>query len=270
MSQDFFYPPGSSNSIVVPPGLATAANQTVQIGLETSIDNKTPTLGQKTMANSSPVVIASDQSAIHVIVDSGLANPLPVTDAAAEASLASIDTKLTSPLAVMGPLTDVELRASAVDVLGPLTDTELRAAPVPVSGTISTGGLTDAELRASPVPVSGPLTDTQLRASPVPVSGTVSTGGLTDTQLRASAVPVIANAGTNLNTSALSLESTQSAFSAKSMSAFINVPFDEVVITYIAATTRIDTVQYLLSAVLQNTLTLSYDGSDRLNGVVKT
>ncbi len=38
--------------------------------------------------------------------------------------------------------------------------------------------------------VSGPLTDTQLRATPVPVSGTVT-----------------ANAGTNLNTSALALES---------------------------------------------------------------
>lgn len=38
-----------------------------------------------------------------------------------------------------------------------------------------TGPLTDAELRATAVPVSGPLTDAQLRATPVPVSGTVST-----------------------------------------------------------------------------------------------
>jgi hypothetical protein len=36
---------------------------------------------------------------------------------------------------------------------------------VPVSGP-----LTDAELRASAVPVSGPLTDTQLRAAAVPVT----------------------------------------------------------------------------------------------------
>ena len=54
--------------------------------------------------------------------------------------------------------------------------------------------------------------------TPIPVSGTVTatTGGLTDTQLRATAVPVsgtvtvtsvTANAGTNLNTSALALES---------------------------------------------------------------
>lgn len=49
-------------------------------------------------------------------------------------------------------------------VTGPLTDTQLRASAVPVSvsGT---------------VPVSGPLTDTQLRATAVPVSGTVAVTG---------------------------------------------------------------------------------------------
>ena len=48
---------------------------------------------------------------------------------------------------------------------------------------------------------------------PVDGSGVTQpvSGPLTDTQLRASAVPVIANAGTNLNTSALALESTQTA-----------------------------------------------------------
>ena len=47
----------------------------------------------------------------------------------------------------------------ALAVTGPLTDTQLRATPVPVSGTVT---------------ASGPLTDTQLRATPVPVSGTVA------------------------------------------------------------------------------------------------
>lgn len=94
------------------------------------------------------------------------------------------------------PLTNTQLRASAVPVSGtvstglnqPLTDAQLRAAAVQVSGP-----LTDAQLRATSVAVSGPLTDAQLRATAVPVSGTVSTGlsqPLTDTQLRASAVPV--------------------------------------------------------------------------------
>lgn len=46
--------------------------------------------------------------------------------------------------------------------------------------------------------VTGPLTDAQLRATPVPVSGTVT-----------------ANAGSNLNTSALNLEATQALIKAK-------------------------------------------------------
>lgn len=54
------------------------------------------------------------------------------------------------PLAVTGPATDAELRASALAVSGPLTDAQLRAAGVPVSGP-----LTDAQLRATAVPVSG-------------------------------------------------------------------------------------------------------------------
>lgn len=90
----------------------------------------------------------------------------PVTDAAAEASLSSIDGK--TPVLVSG----------AVPVTGPLTDTQLRATPVPISGTVT---------------ATGPLTDTQLRATPVPVSGTVTaTGPLTDTQLRATPVPISA------------------------------------------------------------------------------
>jgi hypothetical protein len=47
-------------------------------------------------------------------------------------------------------------------VSGPLTDAQLRATAVPVSGTFW----------QATQPVSGPLTDTQLRASAVPVSGT--------------------------------------------------------------------------------------------------
>jgi hypothetical protein len=54
-----------------------------------------------------------------------------------------IDTD-TLNVAIAGPLA----------VTGPLTDAELRATPVPVSGTVATGGLTDAQLRATAVPVS--------------------------------------------------------------------------------------------------------------------
>lgn len=67
------------------------------------------------------------------------------------------DVSATNPMPVVGPLTDDELRASAVPVSGPLTDTQLRATAVPVDGS----GVTQ------PVSVSNfPATQ--------PVSGTIS------------------------------------------------------------------------------------------------
>lgn len=65
--------------------------------------------------------------------------------------LASIDTKLTAPLSVIGPLTDGQLRATPVPVSGPLTDGQLRASPVPVSvssSALPTGAATEATLSA--------------------------------------------------------------------------------------------------------------------------
>jgi hypothetical protein len=148
--------------------------------------------GQAAMANSAPVAIASDQSAIPV---SG-----PVTNAELRATAVPVSGTVTAT----GPVTNAELRATAVPVsgtvtaTGPVTNAELRATAVPVSGTVTaTGPVTNAELRATAVPVSGtvtatgPVTDTERRATPVPVSGTVTaTGPVTDTELRATPVPV--------------------------------------------------------------------------------
>lgn len=71
-----------------------------------------------------------------------------------------------------------------VNVSGPLTNTQLRATALPVSGTVGvsgsvavTGPVTDSQLRATALPVSGPLTDAQLRATALPVSGTVGVSG---------------------------------------------------------------------------------------------
>jgi len=86
-------------------GVSTAAKQDTQITSLTNIDNKLASidagipvsLGQQTMANSMPVVLASDQTALPI---STVSLPLP-TGAATEAkqdvgntSLSSIDTKL--------------------------------------------------------------------------------------------------------------------------------------------------------------------------------
>lgn len=63
---------------------------------------------------------------------------------------------------VTGPLTDAQLRNSAVAVSGPLTDAQLRNSAVPVSGPV-----TNAQIRAEPLDVEGPLTDAELRAAAV-------------------------------------------------------------------------------------------------------
>lgn len=53
-----------NGTVSLPTGASTAALQTAGNASLSSIDTKTPTLGQKTMSGSQPVVIASDQSAI--------------------------------------------------------------------------------------------------------------------------------------------------------------------------------------------------------------
>ena len=54
------------DSSALPTGASTSALQTTGNTSVASIDTKTPTLGQKTSSGSSPVVIASDQSAVPV------------------------------------------------------------------------------------------------------------------------------------------------------------------------------------------------------------
>jgi hypothetical protein len=92
--------------------------------------------------------------------------------------------------AVTGPLTDAQLRASAVPVDSELTTADLDTGAG--TDTRAVVGLARAESggavlvgSANPLPTTGPLTDTQLRATAVPVSGP-----LTDTQIRATALPV--------------------------------------------------------------------------------
>lgn len=58
--------PISVSSLPLPTGASTAANQTTELASLASIDTKTPVQGQKAMAASTPVVMASDQSPISI------------------------------------------------------------------------------------------------------------------------------------------------------------------------------------------------------------
>lgn len=105
MAITYNYPP--SNAIIT--GGATEAKQDAEIVILTSIDAGIPaSLGQKTMANSMPVAIASDQSAVPVsgpltdtqlravaVPISAASLPLP-TGASTEATLSSLNGKVTA------------------------------------------------------------------------------------------------------------------------------------------------------------------------------
>jgi len=107
--------------------------------------------GQATSANSEPIVIASDQSAVPVsgtlTANIGTVGTLST---AAKQDLLLAELQLKADLTETQPVSI----AASVAVTGPLTDTQLRATAVPVSGTVSTGGLTDTQIRATPLPVS--------------------------------------------------------------------------------------------------------------------
>lgn len=94
---------------------ATEAKQDNEITKLTSIDGKLNSLGQKTMSGSVPVTVASDQPALPV---SAASLPLPsgaatATNQATEiASLASIDTKLSSQATAANQTTELATLAS--------------------------------------------------------------------------------------------------------------------------------------------------------------
>lgn len=57
---------------------------------------------------------------------------------------------------------------------------------------------------------------------------------------------------------------------SKLAGSLVPVEHDEVVTTYVGSTSDISTVVYKLAGVTVATLTLTYDGSNRLIGVVRT
>lgn len=250
-----------------------------------SIDSKLNSLGQKTMANSMPVAIASDQSAIPVTAAS---LPLP-TGAATEATLAALNAKFNT----LGQKTSAN---SAPVVLA----SDQSAIPVSQSGVWSTGrtwALSSGTDSVAAVQsgtwninnISGTISlPTGASTAANQATGNASLASI-DSKLNSlgqktmanSAPVVIASDQSPVAISAASLplpsgaatEATLSAFSAKSASAFVTDPFDYQLITYVPAgpgAGQIDTVTWKLGGAGGSTVasvTLAYDGSDRLSTV---
>lgn len=124
-------------SSALPTGSATAANQALQITQETgihsdttAINGKLNSLGQKTMANSMPVAIASDQSSIPITAAS---LPLP-TGAATEATLSSLNGKVT--VVNTGAVTISSALPAGANAIGSVSVSNFPATQ-PVSGTVT-------------------------------------------------------------------------------------------------------------------------------------
>lgn len=140
-------------SSTVTQGPGGASSWLVNLG---QVGGASITLGQKTMANSIPIAIASDQSA------------LPVTGTFFQATQPVSTTQLPAALDGSGFLKVHEQGTAAISAA---------SLPLPTNAAIETGGhlaSIDTKL-TSPITVTGPLTDTQLRASAVPVSLTSTT-----------------------------------------------------------------------------------------------
>lgn len=119
--------PISGNVSISGGGDASAANQLLGNVSLSSIDNKTPALGQALAGASTPVVLPAAQITALTPLSSVSVSNFPVIQ------------PVSGTVTATGPLTDTQLRATAVPVSGPLTDTQLRASAVPVSGTFFQG-----------------------------------------------------------------------------------------------------------------------------------
>lgn len=98
----------------------------------------------------------------------------------------------------------------------------------------------------------------------------VDTGNVT---IAASALPTGASTSANQSTANASLSSIESditALNARLAGSLVPENFDEVVLTYVGATEDISTATYKLATVTVATLTLTYDGSNRLSSVTKS
>ena len=151
--------------------IQVAADGKIAIGLPAGASTESTLLALKSVVDALLTELAAKTEPVdqqHVLIDNSTvavtgpltdsqlrATPLPLpTGASTESTLSSLKTVADSILVELGQKTE-PADTQAVSVLN-----------FPATQAV-TGPLTDTQLRALPVPVSGPLTDTQLRATPV-------------------------------------------------------------------------------------------------------
>lgn len=161
------------DSSALPSGAATSVNQTTANSSLSSIDTKTAALGQAAMAASSPVVIASNQSAVPVSMAAVPTGGATAANQATEiASLSSIDTKTPAlGQALAAASTPVVLTAAQISTLTPLSS---------VTVTQATGTNLHVVVDSSGLP-SGAATETTQLANGVLIGAVNETAPASDT-----------------------------------------------------------------------------------------
>jgi hypothetical protein len=204
-----------------------ASNTSLTNSLATSIDNKIPTKGQKVMTGSTPVVIASNQTAVPVSASS---LPLP-SGASSEATLSSIDGKITAcnTGAVVVSSSALPSGASSEATLSSI-DGKITAcntgAVVVSSSALPSGASSEATLSSIDGKITACDTGAVAITSSLPTGlntiGKVNVGTFDNAitiQDGGNSITIdgtiTANAGTNLNTSSLATESTLSSLNGK-------------------------------------------------------
>lgn len=190
---------GATVSLPLPTGAATDAKQDTGNASLASIDGKVATAANQTSGNAAlttGAATAAKQPALGTAgtpsadvlsvqgVVGGIAQPisaasLPLPTGAATSALQGGGL----PAALVGGRLDVNIGAStSIAVTGPLTDAQLRATPVPVSATITPSGTQDVNL--TKVGGSAVTLGQKTGANSLPVVLASDTGTLTVARLR--------------------------------------------------------------------------------------
>lgn len=254
--------------IITPYGGTIPISGTVKAQLQT--DNGTSiNFGQNTSSFSLPVVIANDQSPFSVSVSS---SALP-SGAATESTLSTINGKLNAGFNLANNSLSVVI---ATDQTVPVSFGSL---PLP------TGAATEATLAALNSKFflgANPLSQSvsvNISTDQLPLSVAVSSSALPSGAATEATLATIAS-----QTSGLAQESTlgtiasqtaglatEATLASRLSGSLVPAAYDEIDLTYIPSgpgTGQIGTAVYKLATVTIKTLTLTYDGSDRLSSVV--
>lgn len=264
--------PVSMSTLPLPSGASTVAAQNTGNASLSSLDNKTPVLGQALSSGSTPVVLPAAQISALTPLSTVTANLGTLNGAATSAKqdtgnsyLASIDTKLTAPISITGAISATNPSVGTNGAAAPSSSTEIglingsgnlvgvsSSNPLPITGSISASnpsvGLTGSSVPGSATMVAG-SDGTNLKALKVSSAGILSVDNSSVTQpISASSLPL----PTGSSTSALQTTGNASLSSLDSKSPSLGQALAAASIPVVLPSAQISTLTPLSSVGVNN------------------